>query len=100
MWHILLSTKIVSAVTLTELVLKVREVIINPVIKFIFALAMVIFVFGIVRYFFAGTQGKVDTEKTRSMLIWGVVGMAIMASAYGLLALIANTVGAPGVITQ
>jgi hypothetical protein len=80
-------------VTLKSLVVKITTDILNPIIILLFVLATIIFVWGIVRYNF-GTQGdpkQIDTAKR--VLLWGIIGMFVMASAWGIVNLLCDFFG-------
>lgn len=58
------------------------------VIPFIVSLSMVVFLWGIYRYFF-----KVDTDKGEAgqLILWGVVGFFVMISFWGLVNILVRT---------
>ncbi len=66
--------------------------IINPAILVVFALGFLLFVYGLVEFLWNLNEGGDNTEGKKHML-WGIVGMLIMVSVYGLLALLDNTFG-------
>lgn len=76
-----------------ELVGRVVSVLINPLIALVFAGGMIVFMFGVVEFIW-GLSTDIGTGKERGKqhMLWGIVGMTIMASAYGILQVIANTV--------
>ena len=64
--------------------------ILDPIIGVLLLLATVVFLWGIVKYIFAGD----DTEKlkeARQFIMWGIVGLFVMISVWGLVELINNT---------
>jgi hypothetical protein len=71
---------------------KVNAVILNPIITLAFAVAFVVFFFGIVQFISSETaDGKRDEGKRK--IFYGLFGMFIMFSAYGLIRLILATFG-------
>ena len=81
----------VAEASVRTLMNSITKVIIDPLIVFMFALAMVYFVYGIVQYLLS--PGSEEVKKTtRSHMIWAVVGMFIMLSVYGIIHLIINTI--------
>ncbi len=65
--------------------------IINPVIFLMFAVATIVFAYGIFEMIWKG--GDPDARaQGRNHMIGGVIGMFIMLSAWGIINLIANTV--------
>lgn len=66
--------------------------VIDPTVKVIFTLGLFFFIWGLVRYLWELKDGKSDGDGRMHML-WGLVGMLIMVSVYGIIALIMNTLG-------
>lgn len=81
-----------AAVSLTvgELITKITQDILNPLIIMMFALATLIFGWGVVQYILGGAQSGERTQKAKSIMIYGIIGMFIMASAWGLVSLLCN----------
>lgn len=78
--------------SVTTLMKSINKVIINPLIVLLFALAMVYFIYGIARYLLS--PGNEEVRKTsKSHMLWGILGMVIMISVFGILSLIMNTFG-------
>jgi uncharacterized membrane protein len=70
---------------------KIKANILNPFIAFLMVLALVYFLYGVFQ-FIAGYDSPAAKEAGKQHMIWGVVGMAIMISVYGLLSLIRLTI--------
>ncbi len=66
--------------------------IIDPAILLIFTAGFLLFLFGLVEFLFKVEQSSGRENGVRHM-IWGMVGMLIMVSVYGIVALITNTFG-------
>jgi hypothetical protein len=71
---------------------KVNSVIINPLIRFSFLVALVVFLWGVFGYVKNGDSEEARSTGRRHML-WGVFGMFIMISVFAIMALILNTFG-------
>ena len=83
-------TSTTSAITV--FVGKVDRRIVNPLIIFMFAAALAYFLFGVVEFLInSGTAGEKNDGKQH--MLWGVIGMFIMFSVFGILKLIENTLG-------
>ena len=78
--------------TITTLMAKVDEVIINPLIIFLFALAIVYFLYGLVRYLMSPDNEEMKKDSKQHM-IWGVFGMFIMVAVFGILNIVLKTLG-------
>ncbi len=75
-----------------EIVGKVNQYIINPLIILLFALALVYFLYGVVE--FLSTNADKDRTTGKNHMLWGIFGMFIMISVFAILRIIANTIGA------
>lgn len=76
-----------------QFVLKFNEVVLNPVIGLLFAIALVVFLWGVVE-FLLQSDSEEAREKGKSHMLWGVIGMFIMFSVFAIIRLIAGTIGA------
>jgi len=77
----------------TELLARINYHIINPLILVLFALAFVQFVLGLFK-FFQGKAGKNDSlEEGKRHILWGIIGMAIMVSVFGIMKFITTNLG-------
>ena len=56
---------------------------VRVLVTVVFVLAVVAFGWGIVQFIFAGGD-PAALGKAKSFLLWGVIGMAVMASVFGL----------------
>ena len=63
----------------------------NPIIALLFAVGVVVFVYGVLQYVWGSAEGDARTHAKNSM-IGGIIGMFIMLSAWGIVHLIANTI--------
>lgn len=78
-----------------EIVGKVNQYIINPVIILMFAVALVYFLYGLVG--FLSTNSDKDRTVGKDHMLYGILGMFIMVSVFAILRIIANTLGADNV---
>lgn len=78
--------------TVEQLVAKFVTIIVNPILLFLFAIALLVFMWGLVDYLYhLNVKGEVSDEGKQHML-WGIIGMFIMSSAYALVVLLGNTI--------
>lgn len=76
-----------------SLIYKLNATIVNPIIQLLFAIAFLVFLFGIVEFFFgSGNADKV--EKGKRHMLTGVIGLFIMIAAFGIINLFLNFIGA------
>lgn len=64
--------------------------IINPAILLVFAAGFFLFVWGLVQFLRNLEKGS-DNEEGKQHMLWGIIGMFIMASVWGIIALLDNT---------
>lgn len=76
--------------TVRDLVQNIQNQILNPLISLLFVLATVVFLWGVIQYVI-GSQGQEKTlEQGKKVMVWGIIGMFIMASAWGIVRLLCN----------
>ncbi len=73
---------------------KVAEVILNPLIVFGFFVAMLYFFWGIFKFVLSSGNPS-DHEEGKKAILWGLIGMFIMFSVFGIIHIILNTFGIP-----
>ena len=72
-----------------KLISNIKVYILNPIIGFMFAVAVVMFIYGIVEYIWsADNEDKVAVGKTH--MIWGIVGIFVIVGVYGILNLLSG----------
>jgi hypothetical protein len=74
----------------SNLVSKLVAYIIDPAILIIFAAGFFMFVWGLVQFLWKLDEGG-DNSAGKQHMIWGLVGMLIMVSVYGIITLINDT---------
>lgn len=85
-----------SGQSVCGLVSKINQVIINPIIGIIFALAVILFFYGVVKFLFY-SENDDKRKEGRGHMIWGIIGMFIMVSVFGIIRLIMDTIGVGGI---
>jgi len=84
----------VNEVTTTTLQTFINKVggTINSIIVLLFSLATAYFLWGVIQYV-VGARGEDEKmEQGKRHMVWGIIGMAIMASAWGIVEIIKNYV--------
>lgn len=64
-------------------------------VPLIISLAVVWFIFNVFKYAVAGNED--DKAKAKTQMIWGIVGIFVMVSVWGLVAILQSTFGTSGV---
>ncbi len=77
-----------------DILARITDAIVNPLIVLLFGVAMVYFLWGVFVF-----VRNADNEEKRSEgamhIFWGIVGIFIMVSVYGILRMFLNTFGIP-----
>lgn len=71
---------------------RIVQYVIDPAVKVIFTLGLFFFFWGLIEFLWELKDGKASQEGKNHML-YGLVGMLIMVSVYGIIALVMNTLG-------
>ncbi len=67
------------------------------VIPLIFAFVFFVFVWGVIKYFFISMGNETKREEGKKFVMWGLLGMVILFSVWGLISILLSTLGiAPG----
>ena len=69
---------------------KFSAVILNPLIQLAFAIAFLYFVYGVVKFLSSDVADK-SRKESRDAILWGMVGMLIMFSVYGIIRFVLDT---------
>ena len=71
---------------------KVNDIILFPLITLLIGIAMLYFIYGSVVYIMNAENSKAR-EEGRSHIMYSIVGMFVMLTAYGILTIAVNTFG-------
>jgi hypothetical protein len=74
---------------------KAVNVIVNPIIQVAFAVAVVIFVYGVFEFVRGADAPETRTQGQQHML-WGLVGLTIMVAVFTIMKILMNTLGING----
>ncbi len=77
---------------LGQLLGKIMNFIVIPIVDGLFIFTFLMFVWGVVQLIRNGDDPKAREDGQRHIL-WGIIGLTIMVSAYGIVRLISATVG-------
>ena len=70
---------------------------INAVMPLIIAIAVLYFLWGLVKYVLSAGDADARTE-ARNMMVWGVIIIFVMVSVWGLVNILVNTFGTAGAV--
>jgi zinc transporter ZupT len=86
-----------SAITSTskfqDVLCYITGIINNSIIPLIFAVATVMFVWGVVQYFVINADEEKKRAQGKQFMIWGIVALAVMLSVWGLVGILGETFG-------
>ncbi len=85
-------SKVAANPTANAIITKIMNAIVIPVAEGFFLFTTLIFIWGVFGLIRNGDDPDARKDGQRHIL-WGVVGMFIMVSAYGIIRVIANTLG-------
>ena len=71
----------------------VLSILNDYVVPVIFAIAFIVFLIGIYRYFIAGGANEEKVQEGQKFVLWSVIGFVIMFSIWGIINLFINTLG-------
>lgn len=63
--------------------------VIRPIVPLLVGLAVLFFIYGVFKYIFAG--GGEKKEEGKNFMVWGIVGLFVMVSVWGIVAVLVNT---------
>ncbi len=61
-------------------------------------LTVLMFAFGLMKYMFKGQSSDTARSEGRQLMLWGVIGLFVMTSVWGLVAIMASLIGHQGVL--
>ena len=71
--------------------------LINSVlVPVLFAIAFVVFLYGVARAYIFSRGDAEEVKKGHTLILWGLIGFAVMISIWGLVNIVANTFGLTG----
>ncbi len=76
-----------------QLITKIKSEIVDPLISFLFILGLLFFLYGVWELV-RGAESEEARATGRQHIMWGVIGMFIMISFYGIMNIICRTIGA------
>ncbi|MDR3519575.1 MAG: hypothetical protein P4L63_01650 [Candidatus Pacebacteria bacterium] len=63
----------------------------SSVIPFIFSIAVVVFVWGVIQFFIINADEEAKREQGKQFMIWGIIALAVMLSVWGLVGILGKT---------
>ncbi len=88
-----------SMKTLGDIINWASCTLIKSIIPLLMALAVVGFIYGIIQYFM-NPDNEEKRKKGKTYLLWGLIGLFVMVSIWGLVGILSDTFGIKTVIPQ
>lgn len=66
---------------------KINEEILNPFIGLLIAIALLVFIYGVIE-FITGADNEDKRTQGKQHIIWGIIGLFIMVSVFGIMNII------------
>ena len=86
----------VATPQLDKFIGNVDRLIVNPLITLMFAVAVVIFLYGMLEFLLESQSGEKKTSG-KSHMLWGIVGITIMLAVWTLLGIVLRTFHIEGI---
>lgn len=83
---------------ITDAISTVRNII-NQLIPVIIGLAILFFIYALLKYVTAGGDEE-KAKEARGLIIWGVIIIFVMTAVWGLVGFVQNTIGLPSTQVQ
>ncbi len=64
----------------------------NVLVTVLFALAFIVFIWGVFQAFILGAGNDEAKEKGKSLMLWGLIGFFVMVSVWGLVNILTGTI--------
>ncbi len=77
---------------ITEIIFRVNQYVLNPLIGLLLAVAFLVFLWGLFK-FISGAGDDEARETGKRHIVWGVLGIFIMLSVFGIIRLLLATFG-------
>jgi hypothetical protein len=65
----------------------------STLIPLVFALALLLFIWGIFQYFILGGGDEEKREDGKKLMLWAIIGFVVMVSVFGIVNLVAGGLG-------
>lgn len=72
---------------------KLKTQVITPLISLLFVVAMLVFVWGLIMYVVGSSGDKTKLEQGKRLMLWGIIGLFIMSSAWAIVSILCNFFG-------
>lgn len=82
-----------SCDTIQCILTKINVEILNPIITILFVLATILFFWGVIKYVIGSQGNESQLAAGKKIMMWGIIGLTIMASAWGIVKILCDFFG-------
>jgi len=86
------SAQIVGTQGVGSLATSIINLINSVLVPLVFAIAFIVFLWGVFQYFIAGGHDEEKRETGKSLMLWGIIGFFVMVSVWGLVNILKGSV--------
>lgn len=83
------------AVTYLDTTITNVHTTLNMIIGLLFVVATIVFIWGVIRFIASAGDEKKRTD-AKNVMTWGIIGLAVMAAAWGIVQVLINYFGVGG----
>jgi fumarate reductase subunit D len=76
--------------TIAGMIGYIIDFVLDPVVSLLIAAAVVVFLWGVVKYITSGDNEE-ERKKAKDLIIYGIIGLFVMVSVWGLVGLLTGT---------
>jgi len=81
--YVIPSVTFAAFASLTTFVGQISDFINTVLIPLIFAVALLVFIYGMFKYFILGGGNESSREEGKKLLLWAIIGFVLMVSIWG-----------------
>ena len=71
------------------------NVINNILVPVLMAVALIVFLYGVYKYFILGAASDIDRATGRQFVLWGIIGFVVILSVWGIVLVVSGAFGLP-----
>ena len=75
---------------------KVIDVINGVLVPVLFAIVFIVFLWGVAKAYIISRGNEAEVKKGHALMLWGLIGFAVMLSVWGLVNIVDSTFGLSG----
>lgn len=94
---LLVLPQIVFAAGITDLIDAAFGIVTGVLTPLAFSLCLLYFFWGVVKYIKTGAESDKSAEEGKKIMIWGIVGLFVASSVWGIITFIQSELGIPDV---